>query len=566
MDLLRIAEEDELYKSRSESLEQLRICRFSKRIAEYVIDEKGEIDLKKATEVIEGFHPEGYGPFDSLFPVHVKQVLQLFFQKKFQLKLKQFSFPLANPWVDKLVGGTEKRDISVAFLEALLIFLRQTVGSCFATAPIILMQTNNPEFLLEDLYDLMTRGLLKRVIDGKEYKVPISIKTSGNRDFESPLLRCYEYTVASFADWKIEFYKWNMYASLGLDVKEKGGIGEAVFNFLENLLEKTNQEIQKLYEEACSAEDRYRMDETKVNENQYFISKNRFEEGQKKAKNIAEFYPFFHGELMRLFPSYFQEVFDPEMQSEVGMILEDRPAGFRLMFKHGRSDPTVWTMIYEEKEYLHALEDFFRFVEVDIGYTTEEKKLLQEVITVVIQTIWEKGFLERATLRIQGMHAKHLGDVKPLYPWAYISGGNLESLSAAYFSLKTPLTRKDFIPKTPTELCIALVEYMKELPYREAKEFEDNPLKAILMTSPVHVFLFRPGLKPFFDAWQDSGNTYTYVRDMKEPIPFADTNWNSELFAFYNNQLVRKSTFSLKPLPEQWSKFFGSGSIWTLWR
>ena len=254
-------------------------------------------------------------------------------------------------------------------------------------------------------------------------------------------------------------------------------------------------------------------------------------------------------------------------------ILEDRPAGFRLVFKHGRSDPTVWTMIYEEKEYLDALVDFFRMIEVDLGYATEfegSKKLIQEIIDRVIQTIWEKPFIENAFLRIQKMHQSQISEVKSVKPWAYISGGNLDSLVSCYFSLKNPMVRKDFFPESPLELCAALIEYMKDLPYERAKQFEDNPAKAILMTNKIHAFLFKPGLKPFLEAWQERGNTYTYRRDHEGPIPFADTNWGSDLFAFYKDkkgslQLGRKSTFELKPLPQLWSTLFSKSDAWTLW-
>ena len=113
---------------------------------------------------------------------------------------------------------------------------------------------------------------------------------------------------------------------------------------------------------------------------------------------------------------------------------------------------------------------------------------------------------------------------------------------------------------------------MKDLPYKEAKQFEDNPLKSILMTNQVHAFLFKPGLKSFLDAWQDKGNTYTYIRDYQGIISFADTNWGSEFFAFATSPktkkltLYRRSTFELKPLPESWNAYFSKTSAWTLWK
>lgn len=584
MDFLRITEDSEVCKSSLASgnyqIEQFRISRFARLIADYIVNNDGDIDVFRTNEVIERFQIQPYGAFDALFPLHVKHVLHLFLQKKNQLKIRQLSFPLANKWVETLINGASKRDISVAIIQALLTFLRQSVGSCFATAPIIFMQTNDPEFLFNDLYDLITRGFLKRVIDGQEYKVPISVKTSK----EMPLLKCYEYTVASFADWKTEFYKWNMYTSLGIDVKETGGIGASIYHFLEEKLQKAQEAIQKLQDEVYHAEDRYRTIEAlfrgassvekakrlemeaKTEAHHYFVSKELLEEKIAKAEAIAKFYPFFIEQLLRLFPLYFQEVFDPDMNKESGYLFEDRPAGFRLMFKHGKSDPTTWTMIYNEKEYLKALEDFFKLSEADIGYATEEKELLSEVIDQAIWTLWEKSFLEHLMARIQKHPHK-----KAIKPWAYISGGNLESLARGYLALKNPLLCKEFHPETPLDLCAQLIEFMKDLPYKEAKAFEENPLKAMLMTSPTHAFLFKPGLKPFLDAWQDRGNTYTYVRDHKGPIPFADTNWDSDLFAFAINphtnklDLYRQGTFTLSELPPAWKSSFSNTATWRVY-
>jgi hypothetical protein len=595
MDFSRITEDSELckkcYEAGNLEIEQFRICRFSDLIANYVINEKGEFDEALANEVIKNFQIKPYGEFDSAYASHLKKILNLFFQKKIQLKLRQLSFPLANRWVETLVGK-EKRDISVSLLKALLIFLRQTVGSCFATAPLILVQTNQPEFLFEDLYNLITRGFLKRVVDGIEYKAPISIKTSWNLDFESPLLRCYEYTVASFADAKTELYKWNVTTALGIDTKEEKGIGEAVFKILQEKLDFANSEIEALSKELFHAEDRYKtaeaffrsakdVDEARRLEMQakseahhFYVLKEMIEEKKEGAEKIASFYPFFIDELLRLFPLYFQEVFDPEMQKGSGEILEDRPAGFRLLFKHGKSDPTGWTMIYEEKEYLQAIEEFFRLAEVDIAYTADfkgSKQLIQEIIDAIIQMVREKTFVKTAFTRIEKMRRRQDNQVVTIEPWAYISGGNLESLASCYFGLKNRLIRNEFFPETPTDLCIMLIEYMKDLPYQVSKEFEENPMKGILMTNEVHAFVFKPGLKSFLEAWQQSGNTYTYIRDYTGIIPFADTNWSSDLFCFALDEksnklaLFRKGTFGLKPLPDSWKSYFSKTSPWTLW-
>ncbi|NEU35269.1 hypothetical protein GN156_31945, partial [bacterium LRH843] len=53
--------------------------------------------------------------------------------------------------------------------------------------------------------------------------------------------------------FKIEIYKWNMYASLGFDEKQPGGVGELIYQHLDTLLQDSNaelEEVQKEYEHA----------------------------------------------------------------------------------------------------------------------------------------------------------------------------------------------------------------------------------------------------------------------------------------------------------------------------
>jgi hypothetical protein len=603
MDFLRITEDSELCKpsleTRNLGLEELRIKRFSTLIADFVIDEKGDVDLKKAEEVIEKFQIKSYGAFDKEFPRHVKNVLLLFFQKKHQLKLKQLSLPLANPYVDRLFElslankkNLEKRDLSRVFLEALLVFLRQIVGSCFATSSIIYAQTSDTELLLNDLFDLVTKGYLKRVIDGVEIKVPISKKTSENFSTESLILRTYEYTAASFADWKTEFYKWNVYSALGLDTTDDFGIGECLYSLIDSKINKINEELEKLREIAFIAEDRLKMNElylksatsyeqakrldreASVQSHNYHITLSSFNEKKRDGENLHNFYKEFIEELKKLFTVYFQEVFDPDMKVNHEEILEDSKAGFRLLFKHGKSDVDAWNLIYSEEEYVASLLEFFKLIEIDLKYKFDfkgSKELIEELIDKVILRIEDPLFIKKATERTNEIRKKTKTENPINRPWCYVSGGNLESFATCYFSLKNKLQKVVFNPETPSELLSSLIEYMKDLPYTESKPFEENSLKSILMTNEVHAFLFRPGLEKFLKAWSDRGNTYTYIRDVDGIIPFADTNWASDLFAFVKSdktgeyELARLNTFGVAPLPAHWKNYFSKEKSWTLW-
>jgi len=599
MEFLRIAEELKLCKRCERAnlveVQHYRITRRSRLIANEVIDEKGHFSEKNAQKLLQNLNMPTYGPFDSFFTEHVKNVLTLFLESNSaRIRLRQLSFPLANPYVERLIGYSlllkkgdklEKRAISQAVLIALMTFLRQSVGSCFATAPLIIVQQEQIGFLLEDLYDLITRGFLKRVIEGEEYKVPISIKTGHSdllkiigpegildptlefifgKDIESglrildlinkklpedkakdaeelfkahsqsPLLKCYEFTVASFSDWKTNFSQWNMYTSLGLSHEEEGGIGEKLYTALNEKLERINDEINSTRDEIERGNESLRLTQTllrnahsidkirrlktelQYKEHNLLLNEENYHEQVKKSEQFAKFFQFLIDQFLQFFPFYFQEVYDPEMFEEQEEVYEDRPAGFRLLYKHGRYDPTVWTMIYNENEYKDALINFFQIIEpiVTTACEFEEgKELVKEMIDQVIERVQNPIFIQTAVKRTTQMHQEKLNEYAPRKPWAYISGGNLESLVKCYFNLGKNLTQSSLEPNDPLELCVGLIELMKDLPYTVTATFETSPLKGLLMVNPVHAFVLKPGLEPFSHAWQFRGNTFTYLRD-----------------------------------------------------
>jgi hypothetical protein len=568
MDFLRIAEGSEVC-----NLVQAKIAAAARMIAEAVIAADGTFDKVQAEK--QSF--EGSGYFDELFAIHVKKVLSFFIEgKQGPLRLRQLSFPLANPWVESLVGLSllypktkklEKRDISVATIAALLTFVRQSVGSCFATAPVILAQSEHIEFIFEDLYNLMTRGFLKRVIEGDEVRVPISTKIGpANIKEQSALMKCYEYTVAGFADWKINFSNWNMYRSLGLSHQEIGGIGEALYNELNLQLEATNREIEELYIEMQQTENHIRMQEAllrsayredeirrckieiQVKSHHIAALQDFHYKKVEKTKELSGFFQYIIDQCILLFPSYFQEVYDPEMFVEKGEIYQDRPAGFRLLFKHGRYDPSFWTMIYTPDEYKTALIAFFKMIEIPLitASTWEEgKDLVPRLIDVVIERIQTPDYLENAFKRVAALQEE-----SGKTPWFYVSGGNLEALMKCYFSLKNEPKSYVLNPEKPLDLLINLIELMKDLPYPLTSRFEKKKESALLMMNETHAFTFRPGLDPeFVKAWSFSGNTYTYIRDefVKRALHqgekkrnihaliFADSNWENDFLGFVLN-------------------------------
>src|SRR5262249_38617142 len=74
-----------------------------------------------------------------------------------------------------------------AALAAWLTYLRQSVGSCFATAPAILIQQTMAHQFLKDLNELVNTGRFKRTFGGIEYAVPLSLSW-GAGDLKRPLM------------------------------------------------------------------------------------------------------------------------------------------------------------------------------------------------------------------------------------------------------------------------------------------------------------------------------------------------------------------------------------------
>jgi hypothetical protein len=163
--------------------------------------------------------------------------------------LKKFRLPLCHRGAEKIIRKTLELSSSIsltddhvrqAVIATCLTPLRQNIGSCFATAPAILIHEEQQERFVADLYEMLTTGRLKRVIAGVEFSVPMCLNAN-------TLLKSWEYTLASFSEVKMEFSRWNLYTSLGLHPAEKGGIGELLYKKLEKKLQEVNEKTSKFY-------------------------------------------------------------------------------------------------------------------------------------------------------------------------------------------------------------------------------------------------------------------------------------------------------------------------------
>lgn len=271
---------------------------FAIAFANELLDATGKLIPLKQIKVPQLFFEGEYNTGD--IQEHVEGVVsRLKTDRELTSLLSSFSLPLFDPQIEEMIAlvlGVDRpigeREVRWAVLSALLTPLRQSVGSCFATAPAILVHEEQPKQFLRDLLDLFTKGRLSRVFGGVEYTVPISpspglgdlkksfdpshpalqalgheLSASKKKSFLevieeelSPseqqrvkwrfvahsshlLLKVWELTLASFVDVKAEFSRWNLYSSLGLHPEEKGGIGELIYSYLEKRLEEAKSRL-----------------------------------------------------------------------------------------------------------------------------------------------------------------------------------------------------------------------------------------------------------------------------------------------------------------------------------
>lgn len=656
-----------------------------------LIDEKGEINISHLNKAIEAlrlslFSLGPYRQYDAKKQEHLlRSLIVLQESKDMQRLLKNIGKPYSNRYAEQLIketlqlspsGSVNDPQARQAALLVWLCYLRQNVGSCFATAPAILICEEQPDALIKDIAELFGTGRLKRTFGGVEYSVPLSsswgagdlrrlipvnLGSSENKidlwhspgllaglevagviepalplaekieqvksyffkilkelpkgqqhllispeDFlkkailyflglteadlveyenrpqamitgslmvqaqnftaggksqtcrifyvkfedaktafkalaENALLKSWEYSLASFSETKLQFANWNLYASLGLGPQEEGGIGNSLFQILKKKLEQTNQQIQEIQYDYDQALGMVRYLETRMRtassekeaewiKLEYRTRRYEFERIEEdlqklqfKAKNYASLFDPLVDMYMSLFPRYFQEVYDADMHEISSTPYDDSPAGFRLLYKHGRSNSAQWNRIENANEFIDSLAAFFVAAEMEITSTEEMEGLqneISEITTAIVLQVRTPEFLETAFQRMAKAH--HTAPIKnPLEhldkidkkPWAYTSGGTMDTLVSCYWKRDQKPTEVGRWVENPMELLVFLAETIKQLPPKITDEYVKNPNKSMLMHSPTHAFILKPGLSTFRACWQLEGFMYTAIRD-----------------------------------------------------
>lgn len=664
----------------------------TRRLANLLINDKGEINVAILPRLIGLLkqHLYSLGPerqYDSKRQEHLLHVLTLLNEnKELQRILKNIDKPVSNKNVERIISDTLLLPAKTvvtdahtrrAVLSAWMCLLRQNVGSCFATAPAIVVQSEQPEVFLKDISELINTGRLKRTFGGIEYSVPLSstwgagdlkrqfvlplgygleksliwqspglgaaFESAGLIDLDAPmeerinkiksliigslqtqesqpyllisaeeiirkillknlnlteqdiqdfesrpqgmihtsllmqpvamprggggkgqlcnlfftqfeqattalkglatnaLLKAWEFSLASFAETKAQFTRWNLYSSLGLGANEKGGIGACLHETISGKLEEANRRVEEFQSEYETVYHQLKMMESRVRsvssekeaswlKAEYQSKRNEFytlEEMRDKihyrAQRLANLFDSLINQYYEFFTRYFQEVYDADMHDVTTGPYDDSPAGFRLLYKHGRTNTSQWSLIKTPNQFIDSLASFFNAIELEISSLDQFQGLeadLSDITTAVVNHVRSTEFLETAFYRMAAAHRapiikdplQHLDRIDKK-PWAYTSGGGMDTLITCYFKLDSPPTIVSRWVENPTELLVYIIDTVKQVPPKLIEDFVDDASKSMLMQSPTHAFLLKPGEKIFKCSWKNDVITYIWVRD-----------------------------------------------------
>lgn len=704
----------------------------TRRIASLLINDKGELNLKILPQLANVLKNSLYslGPdrhYDIRRQERILTVIEILqTNREVQLLLKKISRPYSHRYAEQIIRdtlqlpeGTIVTDAHTrrAVISAMMCFLRQNVGSCFATAPAIIVHDEQPEQFLKDIEELLGTGRLKRTYGGVEYAVPLSTSW-GSGDLKKPfiipegpaventyiwqspgliaafeaiglfdkdpnlkdkvnetkkilldlfkemsngrafitsadelirrvllkqlnlteqdledyenrpkgmihgsllmqmhkaaagsggkgeacsafylqlanaqnafkaladnaLLKAWEFTLASFSENKSGFTQWNLYSSLGLNPEEKGGIGFCLYEILKRKLDENNRKVEAMqaeyetvYTQLKFIEGRFRSVssekeaqwakieyQTKLNEfNLLEEMRNKY---HYKSSRYANLFNVIVDIYTELFPKYFQEVYDADMHDVSQGPYDDSPAGFRLLFKHGRANTSQWTAIHNHHEFIDALATFFTATESELAGNPDMKGLsddVSEIVTAIVNHIRTIEFIETAFYRMAISHntrpiknpLENLDKIEKK-PWVYTSGGSMSTLISCYYRRDQKPTEVGRWVENPTELLVFLIDSIKQLPPKIMEGYVKNPYKSMLTHSPTHAFNLKPGFKCLRKMSESEVFTYTHVRDalIKPAQDFIDRLQLSEEMMEYLVDILQLQ------VPENYRHYFG---------
>lgn len=346
------------------------------------------------------------------------------------------------------------------------------------------------------------------------------------------LLKSWEFTLASFSEAQSQMAQWNLTTSLGLSPESASGIGQLLQKKIQERLQEMNVELEDLQHQINYAALQLESLQRRANEAKsesdvlHFQANYRMQTGElnrllglreelhAKGTQLASYFPKILQFIQEQYKECFQEIYDPEMQEVSVGILDDMPAGFRLCFKHGRSQPGSWTIMKNLDEFIRMISEFFAYLDFASQQEPEFEQIKDELPALwrtVTHVIKDRAFQQDSFNRLaEAFHEPAPKD--PLNfpervkrkPWAYISGGQIEGLYCCYYRKQLPLNEAAVLINSPSELLSFYINTMKNaIP-------SINRQNSYLAYSPTHAFLLYPSY--FLEAWQSKDSTDLWVQ------------------------------------------------------
>nr|CRI51969.1 Uncharacterized protein BN1224_UZG1_B_01180 [Chlamydia pneumoniae] len=658
----------------------------ARKVANYILADNGEIDTVKLVEAIHHLSQCTYplGPHRHNEAQDREHLLKMLKALKENPKLKESIKTLFVPsysTIQNLIRHTLALNpqtilstihVRQAALTALFTYLRQDVGSCFATAPAILIHQEYPERFLKDLNDLISSGKLSRIVNQREIAVPINlsgcigelfkplrildlypdplvklssspglkkafsaanlIETLGDseaqiqqllshqylmqklqnvhetltandiikstllhyyqlqestvraiffkeglfskeqvafstqhprelseiqrvyhylhayeeaksafiHDTQNPLLKAWEYTLATLADASQSTISNHIRLALGWKSEDPHSLVSLVTHFVEEEVENIRilvQQCEQTYHEARSQLEYIegRMRNPLNNQDSQILTMDHmrfrqelnkalyeWDSAQEKAKKFLHLPEFLLSFYTKQIPLYFRSSYDAFIQ-EFAHLYANAPAGFRILFTHGRTHPNTWSPIYSINEFIRFLSEFFTSTESEllgkhavINLEKETSRLVHNITAMLHTDVFQEALLTRILeayqLPVPPSILNHLDQLSQT-PWVYVSGGTVDTLLLDYFESSEPLTLTEKHPENPHELAAFYADALKDLP-TGIKSYLEEGSHSLLSSSPTHVFSIIAGSPLFREAWDNDWYSYTWLRDV----------------------------------------------------
>ncbi len=153
-------------------------------------------------------------------------------------------------WIEPLLKQKCQGHYCVITAEEIIRFvLLQTLGVSeqhlkeYESKPREIVST---QFVISPLLTTSNRSLSLKEKCLNFYSLFEQAKNAFKSLTDNPLLKAWEFTLASFSETKLEFTSWNLYASLGMATNEPGGIGEQIQQKIQDKLNQINTQVQDI--------------------------------------------------------------------------------------------------------------------------------------------------------------------------------------------------------------------------------------------------------------------------------------------------------------------------------